>query len=114
MKKVGSRGRSEQRGEQHRSANFRSDSRDASEQAVEQAEVDIRRSELRNGLTRRQRILAGLNDKDAALAAGYSLSVAENTKQRIWNRWVIEEFQRLTSELVLRIGRENVASHMEK
>jgi phage terminase small subunit len=39
-------------------------------------------------LTDMQRIflygkLSGLNDKDAALAAGYSLSVAENTKQRI-------------------------------
>jgi hypothetical protein len=51
--------------------------------------VNAKRSELRNGLTRRQRTfvlekLAGLNDKDAALSAGYSLSVAENTKQRIW------------------------------
>ncbi|HXN22850.1 MAG TPA: hypothetical protein VOA41_08935 [Candidatus Dormibacteraeota bacterium] len=26
----------------------------------------------------------GSNDKEAALAAGYSLSVAENTKQKIW------------------------------
>ena len=53
--------------------------------------VEVRRSELRRGLTRRQRIfilekLAGLRDKDAALAADYSLSVAENTKQRIWKK----------------------------
>ena len=27
--------------------------------------------------------LAGLNDKEAALAAGYPLGVAENTKQKI-------------------------------
>jgi hypothetical protein len=41
--------------------------------------------------TNRQRLflfgkLSGLNDKDAALAAGYSLSVAENTKQRVIHR----------------------------
>jgi len=39
--------------------------------------------------------LSGLNDKDAALAAGYSLSVAENTKQRIWKPQVRAEFERL-------------------
>jgi phage terminase small subunit len=40
--------------------------------------------------------LVGLNDKDAALAAGYSLSVAENTKQKIWaKRGIKEEFDRL-------------------
>jgi len=34
--------------------------------------------------------LSGLNDKDAAIAAGYSVSVAENTKQRIriWKPYV--------------------------
>lgn len=40
------------------------------------------------GLTRRQHAfirekVLGMNDKEAALAAGYSLSVAENTKQKI-------------------------------
>jgi phage terminase small subunit len=36
-----------------------------------------------------------LNDKDAAIAAGYSVSVAENTKQRIWKPRVRAEFERL-------------------
>jgi phage terminase small subunit len=40
--------------------------------------------------------LSGLNDKDAACAAGYSVSVAENTKQRIWKPRVRAEFERLT------------------
>jgi hypothetical protein len=62
--------------------------------------VNGKRSDLRNGLTRRQRIfvlekLVGLSDKDAALAAGYSLSVSENTKQRIWKPRVRGEFERL-------------------
>jgi hypothetical protein len=39
--------------------------------------------------------LSGLKDKNAALAAGYSLSVAENTKQRIWKPQVRTEFERL-------------------
>ena len=57
-------------------------------------------SELRNGLTAMQRLflfakLSGLNDKDAAIAAGYSVSVAENTKQRVWKPRVREEFERL-------------------
>ena len=61
-------------------------------------------SELRNGLTDMQRLflfgkLSGLNDKDAAIAAGYSLSVAENTKQRIWKPKVRMEFERLRREL---------------
>ena len=51
-------------------------------------------------MTRRQRVfvlekLVGLNDKDAALAAGYSLSVAENTKQRIWKPRVRAEYERV-------------------
>jgi phage terminase small subunit len=52
-------------------------------------------------LSRRQRTfllekLVGLNDKDAALAAGYSLSVAENTKQKIWAKpGVREQFESL-------------------
>lgn len=59
-----------------------------------------RRSELLNGLTRRQRTfvlekLLGHTDKDAALLAGYSLSVAENTKQRIWKPRTRAEFERL-------------------
>jgi hypothetical protein len=64
----------------------------------------IRRSELLNGLTRRQRTfllekLTGLNDKDAALVAGYSSSVAENTKQRIWKPKVRAEYERLERQL---------------
>ena len=63
-------------------------------------ELEQRRSALRNGLTDMQRLflfgkLSGLNDKDAAIAAGYSLSVAENTKQRIWKPRVCAEFERL-------------------
>ena len=63
-------------------------------------QLERRRSELRNGLTDRQRLflfgkLSGLNDKNAALAAGYSVSVAENTKQRIWKPQVRTEFRRL-------------------
>jgi phage terminase small subunit len=54
-----------------------------------------------SGLTRKQHAflrekVLGMNDKEAALAAGYSLSVAENTKQKLWAkpemRW---EFERL-------------------
>jgi hypothetical protein len=59
-----------------------SDASSASEQARMQDFVKTKRSDLRNGLTRRQRTfvlekLVGLNDKDAAPSAGYSLSVAE-------------------------------------
>ena len=66
--------------------------------------LERRRSELTNGLTDMQRLflfgkLSGLNDKDAAIAAGYSLSVAENTKQRIWKPKVRMEFERLRREL---------------
>jgi hypothetical protein len=39
--------------------------------------------------------LGGLNDKDATIAASHSLSVAENTKQRIWKPQVRAEFERL-------------------
>jgi len=39
--------------------------------------------------------LSGLNDKNAALAAGYALSVAENTKQRIWKPQVMAEYNRI-------------------
>jgi len=70
--------------------------------------LNTKRSDLRNGLTRRQRVfvlekLAGLNDKDAALAAGYSASVAENTKQRIWKPHVRAEWERLQREAAARL-----------
>ena len=63
-----------------------------------------RRSDLLNGLTRRQRHfivekLLGFCDKDAALLAGYSLSVAENTKQRLWKEPVRAQFERLRANL---------------
>ncbi len=87
-----------------------SDEACASEQANEHQFVETKRSELRNGLTRRQRTfvlekLVGLNDKDAALSAGYSLSVAENTKQRIWKPQVRAEWERLRCELAARVLR---------
>jgi hypothetical protein len=86
----------------------RSDEVRACEQAQLQVFVEAKRSDLRNGLTRRQRTfvlekLVGLNDKDAALAAGYSLSVAENTKQRIWKPRVRAEWERLRCDLATRI-----------
>jgi len=67
-------------------------------------QLERRRSELRNGLTDRQRLflfgkLSGLNDKNAALAAGYALSVAENTKQRIWKPQVLAEYERVRRTL---------------
>jgi hypothetical protein len=67
--------------EQRSLQDLRSEAPAASEQARQQAWVDTKRAELRDGLTRRQRIfvlekLVGQSDKDAALAAGYSLSVA--------------------------------------
>jgi hypothetical protein len=43
--------------------------------------------------------LSLLNDKDAALAAGYSVSVAENTKQRIWKPQVRTEYERVRGNL---------------
>jgi hypothetical protein len=80
----------------------------ASEQANMQEFVKAKKSDLRNGLTRRQRTfilekLVGLNDKDAALCAGYSLSVAENTKQRIWKPMVRAEWERLRCEVAARL-----------
>jgi hypothetical protein len=71
----------------------------------EQIKRSDRRSQRINGLLRRQRTfllekLVGLNDKESALAAGYSLSVAENTKQKIWaNPLMRAEFERLMSLL---------------
>jgi Terminase small subunit len=84
-----------------------SDEITTSKQANMQEFVKAKRSDLRNGLTRRQRTfilekLVGLNDKDAALSAGYSLSVAENTKQRIWKPRVRAEWERLRFELAAR------------
>jgi hypothetical protein len=85
-----------------------SDENTASEQANMQDFIEAKRSDLRNGLTRRQRTfilekLVGLNDRDAALCAGYSLSVAENTKQRIWKPQVRAEWERLRCELAARL-----------
>jgi hypothetical protein len=89
-----------------------SDEITASEQANIQEFVKAKRLDLRNGLTHRQRTfilekLVGLNDKDAALSVGYSLSVAENTKQRIWKPRVRTEWERLRSELSARLLRQN-------
>lgn len=75
-----------------------------------------RRSELLNRLTRRQRHfvlekLLGHCDKDAALLAGYSLSVAENTKQRVWKPIVRAEFERLQSEPASSLKRLTVRSN---
>ena len=80
--------------------NFASDIFEPSAPLAPEEELEVRRSELRNGLTDLQRLflfgkLSGLNDKDAAIAAGYSVSVAENTKQRIWKSRVRAEFERL-------------------
>ena len=79
---------------------FRSDDFSPVEPPSPETELEKRRSDLRNGLTDRQRLflfgkLGGLNDKDAALAAGYSVSVAENTKQRIWKPQVQTEYERV-------------------
>jgi hypothetical protein len=84
----------------------RSDEVRACEQARIQVFLEAKRLDLRNGLTRRQRTfilekLVGLNDKDAALAAGYSLSVAENTKQRVWKPRVRAEWERLRCEVAI-------------
>jgi hypothetical protein len=86
---------------------FKLDEFPDSEHARIQVLVDAKTSDIRNGLTRRQRMfvlekLVGLNDKDAALSAGYSLSVAENTKQRIWKPRVRMEFERLRIEVSVR------------
>jgi hypothetical protein len=64
--------------------------------------------DLLNGLSRLQRTfvlekIMGANDKNAALAAGYSLSVAENTKEKVWKPKVRAEFQRLTEVFVLEV-----------
>jgi hypothetical protein len=92
------------------SQDLESDETTASDQANLQEFVEGKRLDLRNGLTRRQRTfilekLVGLNDKDAALSAGYSLSVAENTKQRIWKPRVRAEWERLRCEVVTKLVR---------
>jgi hypothetical protein len=86
--------------EQRVSQDFASDIFEPSKTLTPKEELEARRSELRNGLTNMQRLflfgkLGGLNDKDAAIAAGYSVSVAENTKQRIWKSRMRAEFERL-------------------
>lgn len=86
--------------EQRVSREFASDIFEPSKPLSPEEELEARRSELRNGLTDMQRLvlfgkLSGLNDKDAAIATGYSVSVAENTKQRIWKSRVRAEFERL-------------------
>ncbi len=83
---------------------FASDVFELSEPLSSQEQLEARRSDLRKGLTDMQRLflfgkLSGMNDKNAALAAGYSLSVAENTKQRIWKPRVRAEFERLQHSL---------------
>jgi hypothetical protein len=74
--------------EQRASREFSADVFEPSKVLTPDEKLEQQRSELRNGLTDMQRLflfgkLSGLNDKDAAIAAGYSVSVAENTKQRI-------------------------------
>ena len=63
-----------------------------------------KKSDRPASLSRRQlafihhKILYGMNDKEAALAAGYALSVAQNTLQKIWAKpGVRAEFERLKS-----------------
>jgi len=70
--------------------------------------------DLLNGLSRRERTfilkkIVGRNDKDAALAAGYSLSMAENTKRRIWKPRVLAEFQRLQEAFELQVRKSLLA-----
>jgi hypothetical protein len=82
------------------SREFGADDFGPSKALTPEEELEQRRSELRNGLTDKQRLfllgkLSALNDKDAATGAGYSPSVAENTKERIWKPRVRTEFERL-------------------
>jgi hypothetical protein len=92
----------------------RSDRRHRGQNAVESTVKRQRKAHQKadriNGLLRRQRTfllekLVGLNDKEAALAAGYALSIAENTKQKIWaNPGMHLEFERLKETLAGLIG----------
>src|ERR1035438_533163 len=75
----------------------------SSKSKIRGRDIEDARSALLKGLSRRQRTfllekLVGLNDKEAALAAGYALSVAKNTKQRIWTIPVRLEFERRSEE----------------
>lgn len=97
--------------EERISGDFASDVFEPSKPLNPEEALEQHRSELRNGLTDMQRLflfgkLSGLNDKDAALAAGYSVSVAENTKQRIWKPRVRSEFERLRRDLAETLLRE--------
>lgn len=90
--------------EQPLHARFGLDENAAEERLREMEAAEQRKSELLNGLTRRQRHfliekLLGHSDKDAALLAGYSFSVAHNTKQRVWKPGVRSEFERLRFKL---------------
>src|SRR5713101_1286375 len=65
---------------EQRMREFASDILEPAEPLTPEEELEQRRSELRNGLTDMQRLflfgkLGGLNDKDAAMSAGYSVSV---------------------------------------
>jgi hypothetical protein len=55
-------------------------------------------------------MLVGLNDKDAAIAAGYTLSMAENTKQKIWKPRVRAEFQRLKEMFELETKKRSIVA----
>ena len=82
------------------SREFASEVFEPSKSLTPEGELEQRRSESRNGLTDMQRLflcgkLNGLHDEDAAIAAGYSPSVAENTKQSIWKPRVRAELERL-------------------
>src|SRR5215469_5530254 len=57
--------------------------------------------------------LSGLNDKNAALAAGYSVSVAENTKERIWKPHVRAEFERLLQMRVSVVTQDGLQNQIE-
>ena len=64
--------------------------------------------DLLQGLTRRQRHfilekIVGMNDKDAALLAGYSLGIARNTKRKIWTPGVRAEFARLSEKFQMEV-----------
>jgi hypothetical protein len=90
--------------DQRLSREFASDILEPRKPLTPEEGLEARRSELRNRLTDMQRLflfgkLSGLNDKDAALAAGYSLSVAEKTKQRIWTPRVRAEWERLQASI---------------
>jgi len=75
---------------------------------VERSGNEVIQEELLNGLTRRQRTfilekLMGMNDKDAALLVGYTLTVSENTKQKIWKPYVRAEFTRLSEKFQMKV-----------